>query len=223
MRLWNTSAPARSASWKLGRPSGTIMNSWKSSALLAWAPPLMMFIRGTGSTRALGPPRYLYSGISQLERRRPGRRHGHAQDGVGARLGLVGGAVGRQHRRVQPGLIEGVAADHRRGQDLADVVHRLVHALAQVALASPSRSSSASCSPVEAPEGTAPVAIAPDSSSTSASTVGLPRESRISRAETRLMMALAVLSWRRAHWHDRASRRKAPNWQRRNRGLKAPA
>ena len=59
LRLWNTSAPARSASRKVGSPSGTIMNSWKSRALLAWAPPLMMFISGTGSTRALGPPRYL--------------------------------------------------------------------------------------------------------------------------------------------------------------------
>ena len=39
-------------------PAGMIMNSWKSSALSAWAPPLMMFIIGTGSTRALTPPRY---------------------------------------------------------------------------------------------------------------------------------------------------------------------
>src|SRR3954471_12490936 len=36
--------------------------------------------------------------------------------------------------------------------------------------------------PVEAPDGTAARPLTPDSSSTSASTVGLPRESRISRA-----------------------------------------
>ena len=36
------------------RPLGTIMNSWKSSELSACAPPLMMFISGTGSTRAFG-------------------------------------------------------------------------------------------------------------------------------------------------------------------------
>ncbi|CFN73728.1 Uncharacterised protein [Bordetella pertussis] len=46
---------------------------------------------------------------------------------------------------------------------------------------SPSRSSMASREPVEAPEGTEARPIAPDSSSTSHSTVGLPRESRISR------------------------------------------
>src|SRR5690348_15796225 len=50
--------------------------------------------------------------------------------------------------------------------------------------ASPSRSSIASRVPVDAPEGTAARPIAPDSTSTSASTVGLPRESRISRAMT---------------------------------------
>jgi hypothetical protein len=49
---------------------------------------------------------------------------------------------------------------------------------------SPSRSSIASREPVEAPEGTAARPMTPDSSRTSASTVGLPRESRISRATT---------------------------------------
>src|SRR5215210_5244969 len=46
----------------------------------------------------------------------------------------------------------------------------------------PSRSSVASNSPVEAPEGTAARPWAPDASTTSTSTVGLPRESRIWRA-----------------------------------------
>src|SRR5688572_8011656 len=48
-------------------------------------------------------------------------------------------------------------------------------------LGSPSRSSSASRSPVDAPDGTAARPNAPLSSVTSTSTVGLPRESRISR------------------------------------------
>src|SRR5215831_6020472 len=47
---------------------------------------------------------------------------------------------------------------------------------------SPSRSSNASCAPVDAPEGTAARPIAPPARITSTSTVGLPRESRISRA-----------------------------------------
>src|SRR6267154_5060433 len=49
---------------------------------------------------------------------------------------------------------------------------------------SPSRSSRASCSPVEAPEGTAARPSAPPSRMTSASTVGLPRESMTWRART---------------------------------------
>jgi hypothetical protein len=49
-------------------------------------------------------------------------------------------------------------------------------------LASPSRSSTASCWPVDAPDGTAAVPVEPSSSTASTSTVGLPRESRISRA-----------------------------------------
>ena len=43
----------------------------------------------------------------------------------------------------------------------------------------PSLSSTASCSPVEAPEGTAARPITPFSVMTSTSTVGLPRESKI--------------------------------------------
>src|SRR5713226_1126800 len=53
---------------------------------------------------------------------------------------------------------------------------------------SASRSSSASCSPVEAPEGTAARPSAPPSSTTSASTVGLPRESRTCRPWTRAIL-----------------------------------
>src|SRR5579862_7179631 len=55
---------------------------------------------------------------------------------------------------------------------------------------SPSRSSSASCAPVDAPEGTAARPQAPPVRRTSTSMVGLPRESRISRA---LISAIAVL------------------------------
>ena len=54
---WNTSAPMRSASRNDSAPTGTIMNSWKSTVLVACAPPLRMFIIGTGSMRAIGPPR----------------------------------------------------------------------------------------------------------------------------------------------------------------------
>src|SRR5258708_27955747 len=45
---------------------------------------------------------------------------------------------------------------------------------------SPSRNSTASCSPVDAPDGTAARPMLPSARNTSASTVGLPRESKIS-------------------------------------------
>jgi len=47
---------------------------------------------------------------------------------------------------------------------------------------SPSRNSKASRLPVDAPEGTQAKALTPDDSVISTSTVGLPRESKISRA-----------------------------------------
>src|SRR5690606_2998475 len=57
---------------------------------------------------------------------------------------------------------------------------------------SPSRSSTASWAPVDAPEGTAARPKLPSSSVTSASRVGLPRLSRISRA---WMLAILVMGW----------------------------
>ena len=62
---------------------------------------------------------------------------------------------------------------------------------------SPSRSSTASCAPVEAPEGTAARPMAPDSSVTSPSMVGVPRLSRISRAT---MSAMAVMGGASSGW-----------------------
>src|SRR3954453_2374116 len=56
---------------------------------------------------------------------------------------------------------------------------------------SPSRRSTASKAPVDAPEGTAARAVVPSSRRTSTSTVGLPRESRISRAPMSSMVATA--------------------------------
>ena len=68
----------------------------------------------------------------------------------------------------------------RLGDLAVDMAHRLQRSFAQVARFSPSRNSTASCSPVEAPEGTAARPMLPSARKTSASTVGFPRESRIS-------------------------------------------
>src|SRR5206468_1524094 len=59
-------------------------------------------------------------------------------------------------------------------------------------LPSPSRSSTASCSPVDAPLGTAARPVAPLASVTSASTVGWPRLSRISRACTEMIVLMVA-------------------------------
>src|SRR3954451_14492039 len=56
----------------------------------------------------------------------------------------------------------------------------------------PSRSSTASKAPVEAPLGTAARVIVPSSRATSTSTVGFPRESRISRAPTSSMLGTGL-------------------------------
>jgi hypothetical protein len=47
----------RSPSEKELAPTGITMNSWKSTLLAACAPPLRMFIIGTGRMLASGPPR----------------------------------------------------------------------------------------------------------------------------------------------------------------------
>src|SRR2546428_12227011 len=57
---------------------------------------------------------------------------------------------------------------------------------------SPSRSSTASCSPVDAPLGTAARPAAPLDRVTSASSVGLPRLSRISRARTAMIVLIVA-------------------------------
>ncbi|CAK7288054.1 hypothetical protein SGPA1_51020 [Streptomyces misionensis JCM 4497] len=59
-------------------------------------------------------------------------------------------------------------------------------------MGSPSRSSMASKAPVEAPDGTAARPVLPSSRPTSTSTVGLPRESRISRATTTSMDGTSI-------------------------------
>src|SRR5260370_22455903 len=97
------------------------------------------------------------------------------------------------------------SAAWRPGMDLAIWVLALATALSmpfpRYFDLSPSRSSRASCSPVEAPEGTAARPSAPPASSTSASTVGLPRESMTWRACTRAIlvdMAVSSPEWARS-------------------------
>ena len=66
-------------------------------------------------------------------RGRARRRHGNRQDGVGAQTSLVGGAVERDHGRIDLALLGGVLAV-QSGRDLAvDMAGRFQAALAEVA------------------------------------------------------------------------------------------
>ena len=61
-RAWKVSTPIRSASANDGALWGAILNSWKSTVLSAWRPPLMTFRHGTGRTAASAPPKCRYNG-----------------------------------------------------------------------------------------------------------------------------------------------------------------
>src|SRR5512140_1982933 len=74
---------------------------------------------------------------------------------------------------------------------------------------SPSLSSSISCSPVDAPEGTEARPVIPDRSVTSASTVGLPRESRISLALMLMISVMSASSWLEYAYRKRKDRTSA--------------
>ena len=74
-------------------PTGRIMNSWKSTLLSACAPPLMMFIIGTGSTgvAAIGEVLVQRHLPRAAHRVRDGQRD--AEQRIGAEAALVLGAV----------------------------------------------------------------------------------------------------------------------------------
>jgi len=83
---------------------------------------------------------------------------------LAAKLGFVGRAIQFNHRVVNAALIRGVQPLQSVRYSLVDIAHGGLYAFAQVASWSPSRSSTASCSPVEAPLGTAARPIDPSPS-----------------------------------------------------------
>ena len=83
------------------RRTGTTMNSWKSTLLSAWAPPLSTFIIGTGSTRAASPAEIAPQRQTLLGGLRVRRRERDAEDRVRAQSRLVGGPVELDQRPVE--------------------------------------------------------------------------------------------------------------------------
>ena len=184
LSAWKTSAPARSASAKVGAAQGTIMNSWISRPLSACTPPFRMFIVGVGRTRARrrrGSARAAGRRVAAAARATAIET---ARMALAPSLALVGGAVRVDEHLVDGGLVERRSCPRWRAPSLVSTLWTaFCTPLPPKRALSPSRSSTASCSPVDAPLGTAalPTAV---SVATSTSTVGLPRESRISSART---------------------------------------
>src|ERR1019366_8446770 len=118
---------ARRPSLNVGRPSGMIMNSWKSIGASECAPPLMTLAIGTGRTLALGPPRYLNSGWP----RAAAAAFAFARET--ARIGFGFGAVELEHRGIHGELIQRVRANDRRQDLVGDIGDGLADALAAVA------------------------------------------------------------------------------------------
>ena len=172
-------------------PTGMTMNSWKSTLVSACAPPLRMFIIGTGSVNALVAVERadvpVERHVPRRARRRAQRRHRDAEQRVGAEPALGRRAVERDHRLVERALVE-VAADERLRDLAVDVARppcarpcrRSAPCRRRAARAPRARRSTRPTAPPRGPR-------APPSSVTSTSTVGLPRESRISRPCTRVI------------------------------------
>src|SRR5579875_1200720 len=174
----------RRASLKEGAARGTIMNSWKSRPLSAWRPPLRMFIRGTGRVVASSPPRYRNRGTPRSAAAARATARETPRIALAPRRLLLGVPSRSQSIRSMPRWSDG-SRPRRRGARTSRTFRTALRTpRPPYRVLSPSRSSSASWTPVLAPEGTAATPRWPVSRDTSTSTVGLPRESRISRAVT---------------------------------------
>ena len=187
-RVVDLGAPAQRLGEGRRRRSAAIMNSWTSTLESACAPPLRMFIIGTGSRCAFGA-------AEVAEQRQVGRvggglgdRERDAEDRVGAQLALVRRAVEVDQGLVDEALLAGLEADELGADRVEHRVDGLEHALAAVALAAVAQLDRLEGAGGRA-GGTAARARVPSSRATSTSTVGLPRESRISRAPTASMLA----------------------------------
>ena len=87
---------------------------------------------GDGQTVAVHAAQEAVQGNAQRGSSSAADCDGHSQDRVGAQVGLVFGAVGREHRSVHSVDVGGVHADDGVSDDGIDILNGLGHALAQV-------------------------------------------------------------------------------------------
>ena len=163
------------------------MNSWKSTLLSAWAPPLSTFIIGTGSTRGVRAAEVAPQRLGRCSAAgRVGRRERHAEDRVGAEPRLVRACRrARSARGRAPRWSAASSPSHRRAISPSTLATARVTPLPCPA----PRRRRAAPSP-RTRRSRRPRAPRRDRgrrrrSCTSTSTVGLPRLSRIWRAWTR--------------------------------------
>ena len=134
LSAWKISVIARKPSLKVGSPCGMTMNSWKSIGASEWAPPLITFAIGTGSTLALGPPRYLNSGMPRASDAALAVARDTARMALAPSLDLVS-VPSRSSMMRSTVNWSSASTPSSAGQDLLrDIFHGLGHAFAQVAL-----------------------------------------------------------------------------------------
>ena len=152
-----------------------------------------------------------------------GAGHGDGEDGVGSEFGFVLGAVDGDHGGVDEALVGGVHAGEFGGEDGLDVFYGLEDSFAEVVGLVTVAEFDGFVLSGGGSAGDCGAARVPPSRVTSASTVGLPRESRISRAwmETISVMLLLLLEVRGYCATMRCASRSF-NFGRRSTGTEAP-
>ena len=181
-RAAKTSAPARNASLNDSRPDRShheLLEVGGVRGVLAAVEDVEERDRqGPGADAAeISIQRQVVRGRRRV---RTGERH--AKDRVRPQLTLVRCPVEVVEERIHASLVAGVETQQLRRDPIRDVRHGRQDApLPPKRPLSPSRSSTASWAPVEAPDGTAARPTEPSARTTSTSMVGLPRELRNSR------------------------------------------
>ena len=180
---------------KVRAPTGIIIYSWTSVAHPACAPPFIMFIIGSGSDGLLVPvifAIYCHNGKPSELACALATANDTDRIALAPKLDLLS-VPSRSNITWSTPCWSAASWPISDGAIRSLTLATACETPLPIKRSPPSRSSSASAAPVEAPLGTAARPNEPSSSSTSVSTVGLPRESRIQRAWIFLIFAINFL------------------------------
>ena len=176
-----TSAVHSSACSKFAAAGHTTMKSWMSTRRPAWAPPPKIWICGIGSSVAASPPRCRYSGTSASAAAACAAAIDTASVALAPSRVLFG--VPSSSTSCRSSAAWSLASKPARAAAISPLTCATACFTSSPPKAlPPSRSSSASRVPVDAPAGTMARPVAPPCSVSSASTVGRPRLSQTRRA-----------------------------------------